>query len=389
MRTRTAHSAPAALAALQEAKDAGAPFSLVLIDACMPGMDGYALAKHLQQNPELAGAWIMMLASDHRPRDISRCHELSTAGHLIKPFKQTELLEVILSGLGLAAPLPSSAPDQPLRETRPLRILLAEDNEFNQLVTVQMLEKRGHTVTVAQDGREALVAYDRQEFDLVLMDVQMPEMDGLETTGRLRQKQKATGRYVPILALTAYAMQDDLRRCLEAGMDGHLAKPISAKELYQTIDDVVQLDSTLGPNERANSNTQAKQEAAESPQAAEAFDLDAALARVDGDAQFLRKLADMFLEKCPQTLAQIREAIARGNAAGVKPLAHNLKSAVGMFAAQAALDSAYKLETASAAGNQPDIEAAYDELEKAIGRLSPCLVALGADALVLQGSAHG
>jgi len=238
-----AAGAEQALNELQRACRDRQPFALVLNDACMPGIDGFTLAEQIRRDAQLRSTVIMMLTSGDRPGDLARCKELGIASYLLKPIKQSELFDALMSALGITAP-----EDQP-RETarregiavpqRRLRVLLAEDSPFNQKLAVGLLQKQGHTVVVAQHGREALEALERSPFDLVLMDIQMPEMDGLEATAAIRARERDRGQHVPIIAMTAHAMKGDRERCLDAGMDGYIAKPVRAKELFQTIDQVV------------------------------------------------------------------------------------------------------------------------------------------------------
>ena len=243
MKPTTADGGVPALALLKQARDAGEPFPLILIDAQMPEMDGFALVDRIKQDPGLAGATIMMLTSAGQRGDAARCRELGITAYLIKPIRQSELLEAIQMALGNVSrsqAQPVLVTRHSLRETRRrLQILVVEDNAVNQALAIRLLEKRGHTVTVADDGREALAALDKQPFDLVLMDVQMPEMDGFEATAAIREKEKATGAHIPIIAMTAHAMKGDEERCLAAGMDAYISKPIQPTQLFQTIEGFV------------------------------------------------------------------------------------------------------------------------------------------------------
>ena len=243
MRPTPVEGGPMALDVLEQACKAGKQFPLILLDAQMPGMDGFALVEQMKQIPELAGATIMMLTSAGCRGDAARCRELGIAAYLTKPIKQSDLLDAISLALGT---LPREAGRIPLvtrhalRESRQrLRILLAEDNAVNQALAVRLLEKRGHAVTVAGDGRAAFAALEETGsggFDVVLMDVQLPELDGFEATAAIRGKEKATGGHIPIIAMTAHAMKGDRERCLDAGMDGYVSKPIQAKELFETLE---------------------------------------------------------------------------------------------------------------------------------------------------------
>jgi PAS domain S-box-containing protein len=243
MRPATAESSQAALAALTHARDMGTPFPLVLLDAMMSEMDGFALAAHIKHDPTLASATIMMLTSrDQRP-DAARCQELGIAAYLTKPITQTELWQAIGRVLNPITPIttlsPAAASRAPQETHRPLRVLLAEDNIVNQRLATRLMEKRGHTVVVVNTGREALAALAQDPFDLVLMDVQMPDMDGLEATTAIRRWEQETRIHVPIVAMTAHAMQGDVERCRAAGMDGYVSKPMQPEELYAAIDSVM------------------------------------------------------------------------------------------------------------------------------------------------------
>jgi CheY-like chemotaxis protein len=237
-----ADSGRVGLAAMQESRRAGKPFPLVLLDGQMPDLDGFAVADEIKKDPDLAQATVMMLTSAGRRGDGARCRDMGIAAYLVKPIRGSELLEAIRRALGN----PSSGASRSrvitshaLREMPgKLRILLAEDNVINRLVAVRLLEKRGHSITVAVNGREVLAALENPAagpFDVVLMDVQMPEMDGFEATAAIRHKEKTLGTHLPIVAMTAHAMKGDRERCLAAGMDGYVSKPIQARDLFDAI----------------------------------------------------------------------------------------------------------------------------------------------------------
>jgi signal transduction histidine kinase/DNA-binding response OmpR family regulator len=229
-----------ALATLQQAQQAGEPFPLVLLDNMMPEMDGFSLVEQIHQHPELAGAILMMISSAGRREDSRRCRELGVSDYMTKPIRRSELMDSILRALSLTESdavvrRPTSRPS-PDRSTRGLRILLAEDNQVNQTLAVRLLGKRGHTVVVASDGHDALAALEQQSFDIVLMDVQMPELDGLEATAMIRAKEEVVGGHIPILAMTARAMKGDREECLEAGMDDYISKPLQPSELFDAVE---------------------------------------------------------------------------------------------------------------------------------------------------------
>jgi PAS domain S-box-containing protein len=233
MRPTLCEDAPAALTELLRAAAAGESYPLVLLDAHMPDMDGFMLAQQIHQTPQLRGTILVMLTSAGQPEDINRCRELGIGAYMLKPLKQSDLLSTLLAVLaGLPGPASTSQSARPASRT--LRVLLAEDNPVNQKLGIRLLEKQGHAVVVVNNGKEAVAALERDRFDVVLMDVQMPEMDGLEATTLIR-RQESPGQRVPILAMTAHAMKGDRECCLEAGMDGYIAKPIQPRELYEAI----------------------------------------------------------------------------------------------------------------------------------------------------------
>jgi two-component system sensor histidine kinase/response regulator len=238
MQASATESGSDALGLMTRARQDGNTFRLALIDGHMPGMDGFELAERIKLDPELSGATIMMLTSSEYQGDLARCRELGIAAYLVKPIRKSELLTAILTVLGRP---PVSSPELVTRATLPgntrssLRILLAEDNAINQVLVVRLLQKMGHIPTTVGNGRQALEALERERFDLVLMDVQMPEMDGFSATREIRNAERQTASRIPIIALTAHAMKGDEEACLEAGMDGYLSKPVSGKRLDEAL----------------------------------------------------------------------------------------------------------------------------------------------------------
>jgi CheY-like chemotaxis protein len=231
----------AALAVLEQARAAGCPFPLAILDFQMPGMDGFTLAARIRGQAELRETRLFMLTSAGQRGDAARCKDIGIEVYLMKPVKQSALLEAMARSMG--RPALEGAPAltrHSLNESRrKLRILLAEDNAINQKLAVRLLEKQGHEVTVANDGLEAVAAVGNGEFDVVLMDVQMPNMSGLEAAAAIRALERGTGKHVPIVAMTAHAMKGDREICLAAGMDGYLSKPIKPGQLMEVIAGVV------------------------------------------------------------------------------------------------------------------------------------------------------
>jgi signal transduction histidine kinase/DNA-binding response OmpR family regulator len=350
-------SAAAAWTELTGAVAAGKPFALVLVDAMMPEQDGFALIEQLRQHPDLAGAAVLMLSSSDRQGDMARCRDLNVERYLVKPIDPTELLAIIRSVLGVEEPT-----DHPARSAtrlaagptvRPLRILLAEDSIVNQRLFVRLLEKFGHKITVVGDGREALRAWREQAFDLILMDVQMPHMDGLEATSALRAEERGSGRWTPVVALTAHAMKGDRERCLAAGMDGYLTKPLRPADLMQTLARLFPEDSTEPP-------TAAKvlrQEYADDPELA-------------------REVAQTFLEQTPLLLAELRQALAQQDATALRRAAHTLRGSLLIFQADAATEAAQELETNATGGDWAALDRLTDRLEQELVRVQAIITKL-------------
>ncbi|MGQ9525394.1 MAG: response regulator [Armatimonadota bacterium] len=367
MKPAVVGSAAEAIQAMENASDAGAPFPLVILDAHLGERDGFWVAEQINQNPKLAGATLVMLTSDGQRGDAARCRELGISAYLTKPVSQSELLDAIVMSLGMSA-VESATKHLVTRHSvregrRKLRILLAEDNPVNQKLAVRMLEKRGHTVVVVPDGQQAVEAIESQPFDLVLMDVQMPVMGGFEAAAVIREREQRTGKHIPIIAMTAHAMKGDKERCLEAGMDGYVPKPIRSEDLFEAIDTVL-----AGPASSIDAP------AVESTGAV--FDRSAALARLEGDAELLSELAAIFLEDSPRLMQKLRDALDRLDSEELARTAHTLKGSVANFAAQPAFDAAVHLETVANAGNMVDAEKAYQALVGEIERLRPALEAL-------------
>jgi two-component system, sensor histidine kinase and response regulator len=229
-----------ALDSMFKALDDGQPYDLVLLDCHMPGLDGFDVATAIKQRPELGNVSIMMLTSDAQSGDIVRCQELGIAAHLIKPISQSELLHTILRVLGkshthIAQPSTPLDPYLTSPPGSPLNILVAEDNAINQKVALSLLKKQGHTVVLAGSGIEAIALWETGNFDLIFMDVQMPEMDGFMATAAIREKELLSGKRTPIIAMTAHAMKGDRERCLAAGMDEYVPKPIQSQQLYDVM----------------------------------------------------------------------------------------------------------------------------------------------------------
>ena len=366
MRPTMVSSGWAALAELRRAQEGGQPPPLVLLDAQMPQLDGFATAAKIKQDPDLPTATIMMLTSGGQRGDADRCRQLGISAYLSKPVRQWELREAVLRVLGLRPQRGESSrlvTRHSLQETpKRLRVLLAEDNAVNRELTLRILSKRGHSVQVVVNGKLALEALESRAFDVILMDLQMPEMDGFEATAAIRKGEAVTGTRIPIIALTAHAMKDDRERCLGAGMDGYISKPVQAEELLKITE---ALAADAGPIESMGEPAHT------------IMDRNLALARVDGDEALLADLAKLFCEESPKMMAAVQQAIAAKDAERLERAAHSLKGAVATLAAQKAFDAALRLERLGRAGDLSEAERAYEALESQIERLRSVLETLG------------
>ncbi len=348
MRPTLARGAHEALTLLDQAAARKQPFPIVLLDANMPELDGFALAERIRRRRALAATRLLMLTSGPRPGDERRAMALGVSSYLIKPVKQSDLLDRMLEAL---EDRPTGALARALedRKGRRLRVLVAEDNPVNQKVAAGLLERAGHRTVIVENGRQALAALASASFDLVLMDVQMPELDGLETTAAIRERERGTGRRVPIVAVTAHAMKGDSERCLAAGMDAYLAKPLQPSELVATI-------ARLTPGAT--------------------LDKVRLLERVGGDRRALAGIARIFLADAPRRLAEIRRAVATADARALRAAAHTLKGAAANFAAAGVTDAALELQQIGDAGEMGEAKAALERLEVELAALRRALLSI-------------
>jgi two-component system, sensor histidine kinase and response regulator len=346
-----------ALGALIAAFKEGAPYGLILTDMHMPKMDGFTLVEHIKLRPELCASTIMMLTSGGQRGDAARCGELGISAYLLKPVRQSELREAIARVLGAKdqtgeIPMVTQSSLRENTADKKLHILLAEDNPVNQKLAIRLLEKRGHQVVLAGNGLEALSALEAGSYDLVLMDVQMPIMDGLEATRVLREKENGTERHQAVVAMTALVMKGDRERCMAAGMDGYLTKPIRPQEL----DDV--LDSYLPRALEVVSNP--------GPVHAEEVSvcIEELLDRVDGDHSFLAELLELFRGDYPALIQDARGAVSHDDAAALQKAGHTLRGVLGNLAAPIALKIAAELESMGRTGNVASAGAKVTEMEQ-------------------------
>lgn len=384
-------SADEALQELQKAAESDSVYPLVIVDGLMPGVDGFTLVEKIRTDEHLAGATVLMLSSADRRMFRERCDNLDIAAYLEKPVTQSELLDTIVTALQ-GPPLEKDAADETSRiggAEHPLSVLLVEDTPANRKVVTAVLNKRGHEVTIANDGREAVDLFkQRRRFDIVLMDVQMPNMDGFQATGIIRTIERSRGERTPIVAMTAHAMRGDRERCLSAGMDAYLSKPIDVRRMLRLIERVARrgrrndeqqrtrfarVDEAITSYEREplpfeqkggtftkiggagvktpKRRTEASHMTGESSgpgSSLPVFDKRSALERLGGDEQLFDELADYFLEDSEDLLKTIDQGLASGDRDAVRIAAHSLKGLAANFSARPATDAARDLEMAAA-----------------------------------------
>jgi signal transduction histidine kinase/DNA-binding response OmpR family regulator len=357
-----------ALARLNGAARSGDPYRLALVDTQMPTMDGIAMARVIRADKGLDATAVILLSSLAQVNSAGVDDRTLFAARLPKPVRESQLLACATTLLMPAVPATVAAADPaPVGQ---VRVLVAEDNRVNQLVARRMLEKAGVDVVVVENGRQALEALQREAFDLVFMDVQMPEMDGYETTVEIRRRPWGH-RQIPIVAMTAHAMPGDRERCLAAGMDDYVSKPIKH-------DDVAGILRRWRPGRRDTTRGAADPS---SPSAGlPIFDRNRALAQTGGDPELVLDAARMFQQTSGAMLAEVRRAVGRRDAEDVQSAAHQLKGALATLAATAAHDAAVHIETIARTGNLTAAAGpALAALEREIARLEPALAALAAE----------
>ena len=361
----TADSGAKAMVTLTESKGIGRTFPLILLDAQMPEMDGFALAEYIKRHPSFRAATIMMLSSAGQRGDALRCRELGVAAYLTKPIRQAELMDAILTALGTRArndQKPALVTRHTLRESRNrLKVLLAEDNAVNQLVALRLLERFGHSVTVAANGKKALEAWEKGGHDAILMDVQMPEMNGWEATRLIRDRERGTGEHIPIIAMTAHAMKGDDERCFAAGMDDYLTKPIRTEELMAALDNVGSGKAMHGARLEPATKTTARETCA--------VDLGAALDRLNGDRELYNELVEVFRQECPGAAAKMRRAIDDRDLRVVERSAHTLRGAASNLGAVAVSEAAMELERRAGSNDVASTDEQFEVLQREIERL--------------------
>ena len=363
-------SGQAALDVLSAAARARRPFEITLLDMHMPDMDGLTVAEAIQHRSELVDTAIAILTSSAVPGEAARLRERGVEACLSKPFRNEELYRLIADLLdpdGRVSRVEAAGHTR-LRHAeeaaspaanRPQKVLVAEDNPVNQRLAVALLAKRGHQATVVESGQQALEALARESFDLMLMDIQMPGMGGLEATSVIRANEQQHGGHIRIIAMTAHAMPGDREKCLAAGMDDYLTKPIDARKLYALID----AGAVVLPPA-----------AVEAPINVEAaFDRVEVLRRLEGDDQLLREVIDLFIQDSASLVDRLRKAVERNDAADVRAAAHRLKGAASNLAAGPVTDAARALEVIGEQGTLEEAMPAWQHLKREADRLAAAL----------------
>jgi signal transduction histidine kinase/CheY-like chemotaxis protein/HPt (histidine-containing phosphotransfer) domain-containing protein len=355
MRASGVGSGLEALAALRDARESGRAFRFVVIDDRMPGMDGFELAEHLRSDHDL-GTVIMLLTSNSCQAEVKRCQKLGIAAYVRKPIKKSDMLRSILAALAHPSNQASisTTAASPQKLPRTLRVLVAEDNPVNQKTVVGMLKKMGHSARVAVNGQEALALLANEAFDLVLMDVQMPLMDGLTASRLIREHEKGSGSRVPIIAMTAHAMKTYEQQCLEAGMDGYLSKPANSRQLESAITTVLSKSNAASPGSKTFSP------------AVKTWDAEKARAKLGGDDTLLYEIIELFVEEIPKQLATLKQAILYNDSETVERIAHSIKGELGCLEISAASDYARELEEIGRNGTLGNAASTLSALEAEI-----------------------
>ena len=353
MKPTLASSAQESRDLLQKAQIEQTPFDLILLDSDMPESDGFNLAAWIAQQKISDAGIIMMLTFPHCKRKTD-LDNLGIRHSVLKPVGEQELVSTILTSLGIAKhtsdPAADTQPQVIRTPSRPLKILVAEDTPFNQKFILRLLASWKHQTVLVENGRQALEAFQRDNFDLVLMDVQMPEMDGLETTAVFRDREQKWGGHIPIVAMTAHVVKGDRERCLDAGMDEYISKPIDSDKLFEAIERLTKAPGS--PRPLASDSI--------------LVDDDLLLKAFDGDWDFFKEVVEVFLEDYPRLLDNLRISLNEGDSDTFMRSAHSLKGMLKNFKADAAADIAFNLEKK---GRESDLNGVQPEIDNLTARI--------------------
>lgn len=360
-----------AIDSLRKAREAGTSYDLVLSDVHMPEKDGFALAAEIRKDEKLAGALIMMLTSGDRSEDVEQCRKFGVSAYIRKPIKQSELFDSLVAVLaidGTGDSATAQADDSERTEViiPPLRVLLAEDSVVNQKLALALLKKWGHSGTIACNGKEAVDLAQKETFDVILMDVQMPEMDGLEATRQIRQSEVGTDRHLPIIAMTAHAMKGDRELCLESGMDDYVSKPVRPWQLINALSRFFAEDArTVGVSREEATRAESPDGGDPAPAESYRVDWSVALRITQGDRDLLREIAGAFLEEGRIVLADLKYALKKEDAPTAQRMAHTIKANFRTFGVTDAHDLAFECEKAGKAGNLKFVAENLAEIQEA------------------------
>ncbi|MGA8067629.1 MAG: DUF4381 family protein [Terriglobales bacterium] len=394
MRAEEAASGVEGLIKLEQSLAAGKPYRLVLLDQQMPGVDGFEVIRRFRERYEMKDVTILMLTSADQGSALAECRKLGVGTCLVKPVLPSDLLLAIRKVLGEAKAESSALGAVPSQVISgyPLNILLAEDNPVNQKLAMVLLEKAGHKVSLATNGVEAVRMWREGKFDLILMDIQMPELDGLGATRQIREHERTTGSHVQVVAMTAHAMAGDRENCLQAGMDDYLSKPVQRQQLLGVL-------ARYQANRAANRSVDGAQPAAErkaampsetttrvATAADEVIDKAELLNKLEGDEELLRELIDIFFEESGVLLEQISDAVTKRDAAGLHRAAHKLKGTVSTFGGSSATRAALALEMMGRNGELDHAEAGFMELRERMKALERALAEMREESCPEQSS---
>jgi PAS domain S-box-containing protein len=373
MRPTVVATAAEALKALEAAGRTDQPFALAIIDGQMPKIDGFELARRIRAHARLRSTPILMLTSVTRRDDAARSRRLGIAGRVTKPIKQSDLLDAIVSVHQQPRPRVRRGARKPAGlANKRLRVLVAEDNAVNRALVVRALEKRGHSVVTVSNGRLALDALEhggRRPFDVVLMDVQMPDIDGVSATITIRQRERPSGARVPIIALTAHAMTGDRERCVAAGMDAYLPKPVRPADLVEAVERFAALSADGKSRARATRPASVVGEKVSAFDNPDVFDSKRLLTRLGGDRRLLRELVAIFRADAPVLMRRINAASNRKDAEALAQAAHALRGSIGTIDGPRAHAAAASVEAAARSGDLQQASTLIDTLSTELSRL--------------------